>query len=82
MNQELRWNGVSSEYENLTMDLDKTIYPKLQFKPQLIHYKADDSWVEPTLFKMKETLEKSVCPPHAEDCEHGNYLAAAAAATQ
>ena len=54
----------------------------LYFKPQLIHYKADDSWVEPTLFKMKETLEKSCCPPHAENCEHCKYSAAVSAATQ
>ena len=76
----------SNEYrvrvKNLTMRLDRANFamreegsePVLHFKPTLIHYKADDSWVEPTLFKMKETLEKPKCPEHSEDCEHGRYL--------
>ena len=40
----------------------------------LIPYVADESWVEPALFGGKETLEKSVCPPHNEQCEYGAYL--------
>ena len=84
----------SCEYErkakNLTMGLERANFamkeegsePVLHFKPTLIHYKADHSWVEPTLFKMKETLEKPECPPHSDDCEHGKYLAAANKASQ
>ena len=76
--------------KNLTMGLERANFakteeadePVLHFKPTLIHYKADDSWVEPTLFKMKETLEKPKCPEHSEDCEHGKYIAAANEASQ
>ena len=59
------------------MYLDASGAAQLLFHSTLIPYVADDSWVEPALFGVKETLEKSVCPPHSEKCEYGAYLDAA-----
>jgi CRISPR/Cas system-associated exonuclease Cas4 (RecB family) len=58
----LRQNGlpVSSTgyfvYTNGRMDLDG-FYDKIEFKTKLIPYTGDDSWVEPTIRRMKKCME-------------------------
>lgn len=64
--------------KNLTMGIDKLGGKgELVFNPSFLHYEADDSWVEDTLFAVKKTLNKESCPEHSDGCEHGEYLAAA-----
>ena len=38
----------------------------MQFKMSLFEYEGDDSWVEDTLFAIKETLLQPRCPDHAQ----------------
>lgn len=42
---------------------------KLEFKIEIIEYKGDDSWVEPTLFDIKRCLDSREIPNFSEDCE-------------
>ena len=66
---------VDGKHEGLTgMGLGKTSLPKLEFTPSWIHYAANDEWVEPTLFRVKETLHKEECPSHDSDCEYALFL--------
>lgn len=64
----LRQNGfkVSSTgyfvYTNARFDLDG-FNDRVEFKTKLIPYTGDDSWVEPTLKKMKACLESDDMPP-------------------
>lgn len=53
---------------------------KLEFDICLIPYKGDDSWVEPTLMRMKETLSSDEIPDYGigtafggKDCEYCTY---------
>ena len=48
----------------------------MEFKVTLLPYESDTSWVEPTLIKIKKLLDTEGCPDHAENCEHGSFLAA------
>lgn len=58
----LRANGFAVSdigyfvYANGRLDLDG-FYNRVEFKTKLIDYKGDDSWIEPTLAKMKKCLE-------------------------
>jgi CRISPR/Cas system-associated exonuclease Cas4 (RecB family) len=58
----LRQNGFTVSdtgyfvYTNARMDLDG-FNDRLEFKTKLIPYIGNDAWVEPTLIKMKETME-------------------------
>jgi hypothetical protein len=66
---------VDGKHEGLTgMGLGKSSLPKLEFTPSWIHYAANDEWVEPTLFRVKETLHKEECPSHDSDCEYALFL--------
>jgi hypothetical protein len=78
----LRQNGfqVSSTgyfvYTNARMDLDG-FNDHLEFKTKLIPYTGDDSWVAPTLEKMKACMDGDM-PPVGESimggvCEHCDY---------
>ncbi len=64
----LRQNGfeVSNTgyfvYTNARIDLDG-FGDKLEFRTKLIPYTGSDSWVEPTLAKMKATMENDDMPP-------------------
>ena len=49
---------------------------KLEFSIFVIPYVGDDSWVESTLFKVRECLEGNVCPEQKESCDFCNYRAA------
>ncbi len=45
----------------------------LNFKVSLIAYTGDDSWVEPTLIKIKECLNSNLVPENTEDCDFCKY---------
>ena len=49
-------------YTNGRLDLDG-FNDHLEFKTKLISYTGDDSWVEPTLVKMKQCLDSTDIPP-------------------
>jgi hypothetical protein len=40
----------------------------------MIPYKADTSWIEPTLENIKQCLESDVIPEQHEDCKYCNYV--------
>lgn len=78
----LRQNGLPVSdtgyfvYTNGRMDMDG-FFNKIEFKTKLIPYKGDDSWVEPTLLKMKECMDGDM-PPMGESimggpCEFCTY---------
>jgi CRISPR/Cas system-associated exonuclease Cas4 (RecB family) len=46
---------------------------RVEFTIKVIPYEADDSWVEPTLFKLKECLESETMPPKTPTCEYCEY---------
>lgn len=58
----LRQNGFAVNptgyfvYTNGRMDLDG-FYDRVEFRTKIIPYKGDDSWIEPTLQKMKKCME-------------------------
>ncbi len=79
----LRQNGlpVSSTgyfvYTNGRMDLDG-FFDKIEFKTKLIPYTGDDSWVEPTVQKMKACMDNDDMPPMGDSimggpCEFCSY---------
>ncbi len=45
----------------------------LSFKISVLPHKGDDSWVEPTLFEIKECLSQNIIPEAANDCNYCNY---------
>lgn len=67
----LRANGFKVDdtgyfvYTNARFDLDG-FNDRVEFKTKLIPYKGDDSWVEPTLGKMKKCLDNDKMPPVGE----------------
>ncbi len=46
---------------------------KLEFDITLIPYTGDDSWLEETLFQIKEVLEKDTIPQPGNDCDFCAY---------
>tara|TARA_B100000927_G_scaffold128930_1_gene103863 strand:- start:324 stop:1052 length:729 start_codon:yes stop_codon:yes gene_type:complete len=58
-------NGISEkdEFNNI-----------LEFKTKLIPYKGNDSWVEPTLRDLKETLIKDQIPEANSKCSYCSYV--------
>lgn len=63
----LRQNGFAVNptgyfvYTNGRMDLDG-FYDKVEFRTKIIPYTGDDSWVDPTLKKMKKCMEGDMPP--------------------
>lgn len=63
----LRQNGLEVSdtgyfvYTNGRVDADG-FFDKVEFRTKLIPYKGDDSWIEPTLIKMKQCLEDDTMP--------------------
>lgn len=51
----------------------KAFDKKIEFDINLIEHKGDDSWVEPTLLKIKACLEKDVIPKTGKDCDWCAY---------
>ncbi len=64
----LRRNGLKVAdtgyfvYTNGRLDADG-FFDKIEFRTKLIPYKGDDSWVEPTLVKLKQCLDSENIPP-------------------
>jgi len=48
---------------------------KLEFDVHLLPYKGNDSWVEPTLARIKETLDSDQLPDSSAVCEYCQYVA-------
>ena len=46
---------------------------RIEFDIHLIPYKGDDSWVEKTLFKIKECLESDTIPKSGKKCDWCDY---------
>jgi len=46
----------------------------MEFKITLILYETNFDWIEDTLKKIYFTLRLKERPPHADDCEYGNFL--------
>lgn len=46
---------------------------RLEFELQIIAYKGDDSWVEPTIFEIKKLLDSDSIPGPDSDCEFCRY---------
>jgi len=46
---------------------------KLEFEVTLLEHVGDAEWVEPTIFAIKETLEKDELPQAGSKCEHCQY---------
>lgn len=46
---------------------------RLEFEVQIISHRGDDSWVEPTIFKIKKCLDSNEIPPSGENCEYCEY---------
>ena len=61
---------------------DDTSLATMKFERTLLSYVTDISWIEPTLFKIKNLLTDSKCPQHSWDCEHGIYLKQVTKATE
>ncbi len=74
----LRQNGLKVSdtgywvYCNALKD-KKAFDGKLEFELTLVSYTGKDDWVEPTLAKIKRTLEEDQMPEPATDCEHCLY---------
>ena len=51
----------------------KVFDKKLEFEITLIEETIDDSWVGPTLLKIKKTLDADDMPKQSETCEHCAY---------
>jgi hypothetical protein len=47
-------------------------FNKVEFRTNVFPYKGSDKWIEPTLLKIKETLEGDM-PKEAVDCEYCTY---------
>jgi len=52
---------------------EKAFDGKLEFDVELIEYEGDDSWVEPILVKIKETLDSDQIPGADPECEYCGY---------
>jgi CRISPR/Cas system-associated exonuclease Cas4 (RecB family) len=74
----MRHNGFSVNpigyfvYTNGRLDLDG-FFDRVEFRTKIIPYEGDDSWVEPTIYKIKECLESEAMPKNNEDCDYCQY---------
>lgn len=85
----LRQNGLDVSdtgyfvYANGRMDLDG-FNDRVEFRTKVIPYTGSDSWVEPTLAKMKKCMDKDDMPPMGDDIMGGpcSYCTYARARTE
>jgi len=74
----LRQNGLAVSatgyfvYCNGRLDLDG-FDNKVEFRIKVIPYIGDDSWVEPTIIKLKACLEQEKMPEPGPDCDYCRY---------
>jgi hypothetical protein len=59
-------------YANASKDRE-AFDAKLEFDVTLIPHKGSDAWVEPTLMKIKETLDSEHLPAAEPDCDYCTY---------
>ena len=59
-------------FANATKEPDR-FDKKLEFKLSIISYEGDDSWLEPTIYKIKECLDSGQIPAVSPDCEYCGY---------
>lgn len=82
----LRQNGLDVQdtgyfvYTNGRLDLDG-FNDRIEFKTKIIPYTGNDSWVEPTLVKMKRCMDNDDMPPIGEaamggPCDYCSYARA------
>ncbi len=81
----LRQNGLkvsdTGYWVYCNADKDRKAFDgRLEFELTLLSYKGSDKWVEPTLAKIKQTLEADM-PKEAADCEHCAYAKSRTALT-
>lgn len=74
----LRQNGLkvsnTGYFVYCTGKMDRESFNKrIDFDINLIEYKGDDSWIEKTLFKIKECLESNIIPETVNDCDWCAY---------
>lgn len=74
----LRQNGYkvsdTGYFVYCTGKMDREAFDKkLEFDVNLIAYKGNDSWVEKTLFKIKECLDSDQIPKSDPDCDWCSY---------
>lgn len=59
-------------------DADKNSFDgRLEFTLQLIPYRGDDGWVEPTIYKLRQCLDSALIPPPSLQCDFCAYRQAA-----
>jgi CRISPR/Cas system-associated exonuclease Cas4 (RecB family) len=61
-------------YANASTAPDK-FNNELKFDVTLLPYVGDPEWVEPTIMKIKETLDSETIPQESSECEHCKYFA-------
>ena len=52
----------------------KSFDGKLEFDVTILPYEGDTSWIEDTIYRIKETLDKDELPVPSPDCEHCNLF--------
>jgi hypothetical protein len=74
----LRQNGLkvsdTGYFVYCTGRMDRAAFDKkIEFDVNLIPYKGSDTWIEKTLFKIKECLESDSIPKSSKDCDWCRY---------
>lgn len=52
---------------------DRAFDAKIEFELEILTHQGDDSWVEPTIHKMKECLDSETIPQADPECEYCKY---------
>ena len=47
---------------------------KVHFKISVLEYKGNESWIEETIFQIKELLDQDNVPDYSEDCDYCTYV--------
>ena len=47
---------------------------KVHFKISVLEYKGNESWIEETIFQIKELLDQDNIPIYSEDCDYCTYI--------
>lgn len=54
----------------------------MRFNTAVIPYEGNDDWVEAALYKAKEVVQMTECPPHSDGCEFDRFIKGANEATK
>lgn len=52
---------------------DRVFDAQIEFKLEILTHQGDDSWVEPTIYEMKECLDNETIPQADPECEYCKY---------